>query len=384
MLRSLAALLALMSIGLAFHPSRRRLSRSIAVGLGVGLAILSHLEWGILAAIGVSLAYLTRDNFITAIQRCIAAGASASLVIAPWIVLLVSRHGLDPFLSSSSASDWSIVNFAATLVFGGMFGLLLWPALLGVFVAIRAHQWFLVAWTPLIVLTTPRMDASAGFAIPAALLAGIGIGAAAYFLAGYKDREIAGVHGPSAEAPLLGIWRPAVYLLLAMSLVLVGPLRSLQVDPSIDVQLDEGERNGMKWIRTHSPPEARFVVISAAETWWSDRVAEWFPLLAGRPSLTTVQGLEWAGPGVFTKRRAEIERIKRIQWANHEQLPEAVREACCSADFVALFLPRNDETRIAFAKAPEYRLVYRNSATAVIRLTRSSPLLKDQIPHQVT
>jgi hypothetical protein len=58
----------------------------------------------------------------------------------------------------------------------------------------------------------------------------------------------------------------------------------------------------MDWIMANTPEDAAVLVI-AGEAWPLDAAGEWFPLLAERRSLSTVQGSEWMGRGEFETRR---------------------------------------------------------------------------------
>ena len=48
----------------------------------------------------------------------------------------------------------------------------------------------------------------------------------------------------------------------------------------------------MAWVAENTPADSTFLVISE-RFWAGDRVAEWFPVLAQRHNLDTVQGTEW-------------------------------------------------------------------------------------------
>jgi len=372
--RALGALAALLAVALALRLAKgARWPVLIGCGLLVGLAVLSHLEWGIFAASGVTLAVLTRGRLQWAMTRVGMIGALALAVVLPWLLLILGRHGLDPFLSSSSASSWSIGMFASMAVSGQLLpGLVAVPALLGLFRSLRERDIFLPLWVPLILLLTPRMGQSAGLAIPAALLAGMGV------------RELAEIAATAAAGgdgrgwrrvrPLTsfkgGFSAALIAFLAFFSLLLWSPLQREFTAPQVVIQLDEPTRAAMAWAKESTPSNSRFVVISSAHHWWEDRVAEWFPVLAERASLTTAQGLEWAGPGVFTAKLEAIEAFKHVQIGDPALLPATVQRTFCGADHVAVFLPADHAGRHSFAADPEFQLVYQNRAAAAFRRSR--------------
>ncbi|MDP8913744.1 MAG: glycosyltransferase family 39 protein, partial [Pseudomonadota bacterium] len=180
--RSLAAVFALLAVGLALRATTSRSRKELLLsGLCIGFAILSHLEWGMFAAIGATLAFLTRSALRKAVLLTASAGVISLLVILPWLLAVLARHGVDPFLSSSSASAWNMGASLSAAIRGRMFGILIWPAILGAVFTISRGQWLLVSWVIMAVLLTPRMGSAAGYGIPASLLAGYGFKAVGEF-----------------------------------------------------------------------------------------------------------------------------------------------------------------------------------------------------------
>jgi hypothetical protein len=49
----------------------------------------------------------------------------------------------------------------------------------------------------------------------------------------------------------------------------------------------------MQWVRTNTPADSRFIVLTGTASVSCDSVLEWFPALTGRQSIYTVQGTEW-------------------------------------------------------------------------------------------
>jgi hypothetical protein len=64
--------------------------------------------------------------------------------------------------------------------------------------------------------------------------------------------------------------------------------------------LSRDERDAMRWVAANTPPASRFFVVPDVG-WPYDKVAEWFPVLAERQSIATVQGREWMPNGEFAR-----------------------------------------------------------------------------------
>ncbi len=369
--RALGALFALLAVAAALRGAGAGSWRAgLVPGALTGFAILSHMEWGMFAATGVALAFLLRGRGWERIPPLATAGAVALSLAAPWLIFVLFRYGLAPFLSGASAGGNSISAFLDTMLSGRLFALALWPAALGLFVALRDRDWFLAAWPFLVLLLTPRMGLSAGVAIPAALLAGVGLKSAGEFfvaLAADVGRGQGSRLARFASRPVAGVPLAAFGLLLLISAALSTGVRNIFVDPTTVRPLEQPTRRAMAWIAANSAPDARFVVLSDAKAWYADRTAEWFPVLARRASLTTAQGLEWAGPGVFTAKLRELDALKGVQASDADLLPAFVERHYCRADHVALFVPPDAAERAAFARDRSYAIVHSDAGAAVYR-----------------
>lgn len=383
--RSLSAIFAFLAVGLALRVAKTSSKKELLLcGTCVGLSILSHLEWGLFSAGGTALTFLTRTGgWRRAILLTAAVGTTAFVVISPWIAAILSRHGVDPFLSSSSASTWNAGIFITSSLTGRIFGLLVWPAILGTFVTVGRRDWFLISWTVLTMLLTPRMGISAGLAIPASLLAGYGFKAAGEFASGLIASA-----GQSfwsgfdlAKRSWLGISVSTLALLVITSLALATPVRWLAHDPSIVEQVNQPSRDAMRWIRQQTEPDSSFVIVSGAQSWFLDRTAEWFPFLAERNSLTTAQGLEWAGPGVFVEKIDEIETFKLLQKVAPDLTGSFLHERYCAADYVAVFLPTAAPARQSLLASAAVQPVFSNEEAAVFRFQQTGLNCHSASPH---
>ena len=83
------------------------------------------------------------------------------------------------------------------------------------------------------------------------------------------------------------------------------------------------EREAMQWIATHTAVDSSFLVVTKYG-FWEDRTSEWFPVLAHRLSLATVQGYEWI-PNAFFQRWNRFDALQECatqdvscleRWAN--------------------------------------------------------------------
>lgn len=69
------------------------------------------------------------------------------------------------------------------------------------------------------------------------------------------------------------------------------------------LKVTKEERQAMNWISNNTKDDAKFLVVpnSPSKHWGAERTHVWFPTLAKRESLITMQGYEWV-LGEFQKR----------------------------------------------------------------------------------
>ena len=123
-------------------------------------------------------------------------------------------------------------------------------------------------------------------------------------------------------------WIPVVGVtVLAACLVIEGVAASATIlNPGAPVHaLSAQRRAATDWVAANLEPDATLALITDS-VWSGDPDSEWFPILAGRRSVATVQGSEWLGQAAFD-----------AQVIAHRALQACVRPASvsCVQDWLA-------------------------------------------------
>jgi hypothetical protein len=100
----------------------------------------------------------------------------------------------------------------------------------------------------------------------------------------------------------LGRVRPVVGWLVVALVLVSAILRSWALLKALTPE----ERQAMAWVADNTAESSKFLV-TPLDPWESDRSSEWFPALAQRVSVATVQGSEFSTGGDFGRR---IERSR--------------------------------------------------------------------------
>ena len=194
-------------------------------------------------------------------------------------------------------------------------------------------------------------------------------------LAGYGLAVLAaGSIRPGSTQPLVRPSRGgAVVLAALLFLGTIGSYVSLLQPASPAHGLTDDERVAMAWTISHTPPDARFLVITGSD-WSVDAASEWFPTLTDRVSVATVQGYEWFGRSTFAARTQRGSSIQDCALAS----ASCIGEAASGLEFDYIFIP-NDRLdgplspsdccaglRATLIASPGYRLIYDDAGASIL------------------
>jgi hypothetical protein len=167
-------------------------------------------------------------------------------------------------------------------------------ALFGVLACYRDRRLLLPIWLLAIFFLDPR-KAPTDATVPLAILAALGLQEVVLPLLTRQWHTGARATRDSALA------RPALAMLggACVLYLLIGALLSGGGQYSPLAAVSHEQRKAMQWIETNTPLKSVFLVMPISGRWSTDAVTEWFPVLASRRSVTTVQGAEWMGASTY-------------------------------------------------------------------------------------
>lgn len=346
MSRGLGSLFLMLTLLAATAPSRPEREawnpwRMALAGAAVAGAILSHLEWGILAAGAVVLSRgLARRSFKAFAIDCLISGGTALAIVFPWLLHVQQSYGLAPFLAAGTSSGWSPAFMMIRLLEVAILATMMNPfVIVGAVVLMLKRRWFWLGFALLCAILTPR-HAPTPLALATSVFAAQGIVSAYHFSARYI--------GPRRVR--VGVAAAVIGFLLSYAIY-----RSSLDAPRSFATLPPKSREAMAWVAANHPG-ARFAIINE-KAWHDDNAGEWFPTLARARSVTTVQGREWNGQFVHWEHMYRALRASR----NCAELESAL-EPFGSFDFVWA------ETMQDCLAPPRYRPVFRNDQVSIYRV----------------
>lgn len=295
--RGAGLLAAVVAMALAAERRPAPLRTPLLAGIALGLAFLSHPQAAIFGVIGCLV--LSWSGPIASWARNAAiAGAAAVVVVLPWLIGVVSTHGIEALTNAAYRFE-PVVGLIrmVNLRFSG-------APFMDVFAVVGAAGLLVAALRgprriPLLLLLTYIAGSGGGDFLAAVSWAlACGIGAAALIRVAMPEES-------ARTRRLLVSGAAAVVLFLA----LIASLGSAADGSSKLHALTRPQLDAMAWLAEHADPGAS-VLVPTAGVWGDDEVSEWLPALALRHSVGTVQGSEWLGVDGFTGQLATHDAIR--------------------------------------------------------------------------
>ena len=263
----------------ATHP---HLALTILFGAG---AVLSHPQTALHAALGGALIFAFYGRYKRGIISAIYIGLGVALLTAPWWGIVLSRHGLQPFISAGQTSQRTLESYLAILKFDGLGDYLFVPtlilAIIGIWVMVKQNKFFLITWIVIAYLVDPR--GGEGIALLSlSMLAGVGL------LKLFQQIS----RSDSEQAEALFMKRGVQFLLFGFIFysVMAASIFDFQL---VNTSLKTNDLEMIDWVKSNVPAEKTFLLATGREFSMSDPMQEWFPALTEQYSATTMQGLEW-------------------------------------------------------------------------------------------
>ena len=379
--RSIGFMFAMLALWQLHRVYTRRAWRNVAwTTVFASLTVLSHLGTAPFVAFSAVLFLLFFGRHRFGVYASVVIALGTIVLTAPWWASIAAVHGFAPFAAAGATGGtiFSSTSRGQALTKLAFFGLgtaePLFPvigalAIIGAFASTTRRGAFLPVWWLTIILLDTRAGATYA-SIPVALLAGLAlidviVPVTARASAWYRTTpRLPATSGWDmfAAAPRDRRWTVVAVLAVLLG---YGIASSVLRRPSLNAEgryltsLTADDRAAMSWVSRRTAPASRFLIVvgGAAGGWWSDRIAEWFPVLGKRVSVATVQGTEWLPRGEFEMRERAYDELQGCavwgtpcieQWARdhrlpytHVYLPKTLAFPCCGPLDAAL---RHDST----------------------------------------
>lgn len=283
------------------YKENRRIDIFLA-GLFGALAVMSHPEAAVHTAVSAIFLWLmlgrTRRSFLESI------GVAALVLVfaAPWWVTVVSQHGLAPIISATQTSQKLLAVFHLVLfsfteeIYATPIAVL---GMIGLGLCMVRREYLLPLWLVIPFVVEGR-SAPYQAVIPLAMLA-------AYAFVDVIQFGLSFANHDDAPTEQVNPVERGALIYLFMYLLFSAYLFSWQISSTTVYPPD---LEAMQWVRENTPADASFLVLTGSRSIACDAVPEWFPAIAQRKSVFTIQGTEWTlgkDFGAFVQKSSEVQ-----------------------------------------------------------------------------
>jgi hypothetical protein len=260
---------------------------SILGGTGV---VLSHPAWTLQLAVVIPLLWFFWGRTRQGTVNSLIVLAGMLLLTSPWWVTVIYNHGLGIFLQAGQVthSRWLSWTILFALSFTGEYTPVIGVfALIGLFIHLAKKEYFFPLWATLCIVVDPRGGPSASI-FPFAIMAMTTItdGIAPLLLKKEADNQ-----APDSWMYSLNSTAGRLFFGFFVILFLYG---AYSVSDTISYQVVGVEEfKTIDWVKSNTNAADRFLILDEQGNPLLSPFTEWFPALADRRSIATIQGTEW-------------------------------------------------------------------------------------------
>ncbi|MFN8382151.1 MAG: glycosyltransferase family 39 protein [Anaerolineales bacterium] len=310
------------------------------------LGALSHTEAPIYTIAIAVYVWAMKSHSIEGIKKGLLISMGVLICTSPWLIWINNNHGLAPLISAgqtSFRSIWSILKLLNIdlLTEEPYLDILGAIGILGMAFLVTRKNFFLPGMIVVIFLSHPRSAHTIGN-IPLAMAAG-------YFVTDVLLPSITSSQVNPANRNKIKQYTLPIFFAILIPYVISN---SLYYEITLSQKhVSESDKNAMAWVEENTAKESKFLVITGETNGLCDSTSEWFPALAKRQSLGTLQGNEWLKGKEFTQFAGNIQTV----------------QACSGVGFDCIMMQSKP-----FAKDFDYLYVSLSSPTVNCELTNAS------------
>jgi hypothetical protein len=304
------------------------------VTLFSSLVILCHPESALHTAAGAFAIFLFFGRSKSGVFKSIIVVAGILLFTSLWWGTVIARFGLTPYLSAGKTGFHNLSQLSRLFHFDftSEYGVKISGALslFGLFWYLQKKQYFVPSWVLINFLSEPR--SATLYLTPAiAILASYAL----YNIFKWMEFEVEQHHetnGPSIRGIVLG----SLFILLFGQWIYSAYTTTLMLKSN--TLLSNEDRNAYNWIQQNTPESARFLVISGKSP-LTDQISEWFPALADRSSIATVQGHEWLSDRSFDSVLQQAQNVQNCYYLDETCLTDWLKTNDQTVEYIYLHNP---------------------------------------------
>lgn len=347
-----------------------------------GLTLLSHLEIFWSTAITIFIFFIFNKQFKKLIIPIGLFFLGCLLIASSYIINVLQNHGIQPFLNSFSSGEFHIASSLAKMLiynfvdespvsFISIF------SFLGILYSIYKKEFIYIVWFISLVILDPR-SADRSTILPISILASIAI--TEIILPNFKKNG----NLPTTNSRIESLFKetskhisnPSFWVLgiIIFQMLIISFTQIYSNNQGLG-SIKQADYIDMLWVKQNTPSGSTFLVLSSVADWQLDRYSEWFPVLANRTSINTVQGTEWLPNNAYSSSEEKYKNLKQCFYTGSICVTNWLNRNSYKADYIYITkgtcLPQaiycTDSIIQDFLKNKSYENIYHSQSSFIFK-----------------
>jgi hypothetical protein len=334
----------------------------VAAIISAAGSVLSHPAWALQSAVASVLLWWFFGRDRQGIIYSVIAALGVLALTSPWWYSVVQQHGINTLVNASQVTHsrllfWTV--FFALSFTGEYTPVIAVFGLVGLFMHLAKKDYFPIAWVLLCLLIDPRGG------LPVSIFP-FSIMAASALANGIASRLSNANMEPSSPESWMDSLKFISGRLFFGFFILVFVYNAYQVSNTLSWQvLGTEEFKAIEWARTNSDKNDRFLIFDEQGNPLLSPLTEWFPALAERRSIATIQGTEWlTGKNHYNNQYAIITGIHRCLYQDVDCLYRLQGDLPDKYEYIMLASARSGGNKtqlpllVSLSESSDFTLVY--------------------------
>lgn len=269
---------------------RRTKAWVVAAIISAAGSVLSHPAWALQSVVASLLLwwFFGRDKQGSLYSVIVALGVL--VITSPWWFTVAQQHGVRTLLNAGAVTHsrllfWTV--FFALSFTGEYAPVIAVFGMIGLFLHLAKKDYFLIAWVLLCLLADPRGGLPVSI-FPFSIMA----------MTALADGIASRLANASVETSSSDGWVDALKFnsgrLFFGFFILLFVYNAYKVSNTLSFQaLGTEQLKAVEWVKSNTNPSDRFLILDEQGNPLLSPLTEWFPALAERRSIATIQGTEW-------------------------------------------------------------------------------------------
>ncbi|MEK6752622.1 MAG: hypothetical protein AABZ00_10195 [Chloroflexota bacterium] len=289
--RSLGTLFFTATVVCVHQMYQRRTKAWVAAAIvsAVG-SVLSHPAWALQSVVASLLLWWFHGRDKQGALYSVVVALGVLVFTSPWWFAVVQQHGISSLLNAGSVTHSRLLFWTAffALSFTGEYAPVIAVfGMIGLFMVLAKKDYFLAAWALLCLVVDPRGGLPVSI-FPFSIMA----------VTALADGIAARLTNANMETSSSDGWMDALKFnsgrLFFGFFILLFVYNAYKVSNTLSFQALGAEQiKAVEWVTLNTKPSDRFLILDEQGNPLLSPLTEWFPALAERRSIATIQGTEW-------------------------------------------------------------------------------------------